>query len=280
MAGPENGWDGRYVFFGVREHAMAAALNGIALHGGLRPYGGTFLVFSDYARPALRLAALMELPVVHVMTHDSIGLGEDGPTHQPVEHLASLRAMPGLVVLRPADAAETAEAWRVALARRDGPTLLALSRQGLEALPRDRASGTLADGGYVLMEAEGGAGAREATLLASGSEVAPALAAARLLAQEGVAAAVVSLPSWELFARRSAAEQAMVLGTGTVRLAVEAAGGFGWERFAAGAAAFDAAVLPGFGASGRAGELFEHFGFAPRAIADRVLALLASHKAG
>src|SRR6516165_10815020 len=193
-------YSGHYIRFGVREHGMAAAMNGIAVHGGLIPYGGTFLTFSDYARPSIRLAAFMGVRVVYVMTHDSIGLGEDGPTHQPVEHLAALRALPGLYVFRPADPVETAECWVLALQRRDGPSLLALTRQSLPLLRRDPAmENHAARGAYVLTEAEG---SRQVTLLATGSEVCVAIAARELLARDGVRAAVVSMPCWELFERR------------------------------------------------------------------------------
>jgi transketolase len=190
-------YSGRYIRYGVREHGMAAAMNGIAMHGSLIPYGGTFLTFSDYARPSIRLAAFMGVGVIYVMTHDSIGLGEDGPTHQPIEHLAALRAMPGLHVFRPADAVETAECWALSLQRRDGPSLLALTRQSLPLLRHESTEGNRsARGAYVLAEAEG---ARHVTLLATGSEVSIAMAAREILAQDGIVAAVVSMPCWELF---------------------------------------------------------------------------------
>ncbi len=202
---------GRIVHFGVREHAMGGVMNGMALHGGVRPFGGTFLIFSDYMRPAIRLAALMGQPVVYVFTHDSIGLGEDGPTHQPVEHLAALRAIPGLVDLRPGDAAETAVAWQVALERSDGPTFLALSRQSVPILDRDALGSAdgLRRGGYVLAEASGDAPG--AILIASGSELALALDARERLESAGVATRVVSLPSWHLFAEQSVAYRHRVL---------------------------------------------------------------------
>jgi transketolase len=193
-------YGGRYVHYGIREHGMAAAMNGMALHGGLIPYSGTFFVFTDYMRPALRLAALMRQRVIHVLTHDSIGLGEDGPTHQPVEHLASLRAMPNLFMFRPGDAMEVAECWELAIRRADGPSLMALSRQALPSLRSDVLDNRSARGGYVLAEADG---PRQATLIASGSELAIAMTARELLAGEGIKAAVVSLPCWELFSSAS-----------------------------------------------------------------------------
>ncbi|MDE2199875.1 MAG: transketolase [Rhodospirillales bacterium] len=257
-------YGGRYVHYGIREHGMAAAMNGITLHGGLIPYSGTFFVFTDYMRPALRLAALMRQRVIHVLTHDSIGLGEDGPTHQPVEHLASLRAVPGVHMFRPADAMETAECWELALRRADGPSLIALSRQALPALRGDAAENRCARGGYVLAEAEG---VRRATLIASGSEVAIAMAARATLAAEGVPVAVVSLPCWELFAQQDAAYQAAVLG-GSARVGIEAAGGFGWERWLGAEGVF--VGMPGFGASAPADDLYKHFGITPEAVAAAV----------
>ncbi|MHB9148614.1 MAG: transketolase [Thermoleophilia bacterium] len=225
---------GRNLHFGVREHAMGGLLNGMALHGGVFPYGGTFLIFSDYMRPAIRLAALSRARVTYVFTHDSVGLGEDGPTHQPIEHLAALRAIPNLVVIRPADANETAVAWKVALERREGPVALILSRQSLPVLDR----GLLApaagaeSGAYVLAEASGGAGAVGAILLATGSEVQVALAARETLEVEGLGVRVVSMPSWELFEAQDAAYRAEVLPAQvTLRVAVEAAATFGWERW-------------------------------------------------
>ena len=223
---------GRTLHFGVREHAMGSLLNGMALHGGLRPYGGTFLIFSDYMRPAIRLAALSELPVTFVFTHDSIGLGEDGPTHQPIEHMMALRAIPNLMDLRPADPAETVEAWRAALGRADGPAFLALTRQKLPDLrtPGAAPAEGLHRGGYVLMEASGDA--PDAILLASGSEVRVALEARMVLEGEGVATRVVSLPSWHLFARQDESYRRAVLPPQvTVRVAVEAGVTLGWERW-------------------------------------------------
>jgi len=258
---------GRYVHYGVREHAMAAAMNGLALHRGVVPYGGTFLVFSDYSRPAIRLAALMGLRVVHVMTHDSIGLGEDGPTHQPVEHLASLRAMPNLLVFRPADAVETAECWELALDHRDGPSVLALTRQGVATVRTDAGANRSARGAYVLAEA---AGPRALTLLATGSEVSLALEAKAQLDELGIATAVVSMPCWALFERQSAAYRAEVLGPAP-RLAVEAASPFGWTRYVA---REDHVVgMTGFGASAPAPALFAHFGLTAERVVERGRAL-------
>ena len=261
-------FSGRYIHYGVREFGMAAAMNGIALHGGFAPYGGTFLVFSDYARPAIRLAALMGVRAVYVLTHDSIGLGEDGPTHQPVEHLASLRAMPNLNVFRPADAIETAECWELALAARKTPSVLSLSRQNLPTLERPVAENLSARGAYVLQEPEGG---RDVTLLATGSEVAIALEAAKLLQILGKRAAVVSMPSFELFAAQPADYRALVLGTAP-RVGVEAAIRFGWDRWLGETSAF--VGMTGFGASAPAEALYEHFGITPQTVAQAAAALL------
>ena len=263
-------YGGRYVHYGVREHAMAAAMNGMALHGGVLPYGGTFLVFTDYCRPAIRLAALMQIRVVFVMTHDSIGLGEDGPTHQPVEHLAALRAIPGLLVMRPADAVETLECWEIAV-RNPGPSVLALTRQGVPALrtegdPKDN---RCAKGAYVLA-ADGDE--RDVTLIATGSEVHIALAAREVLAKEGVKAAVVSMPSWERFGELDRARRREVLGD-CPRLSVEAASTFGWSRWLGRRGA--SIGLRSFGASAPAEQLYEHFGITPEGIAEAARALLA-----
>jgi transketolase len=264
---------GRYLHYGVREFGMVAAMNGLALHGGVVPYGGTFLVFTDYARPALRLAALMHQRVVLVGTHDSIGLGEDGPTHQPIEHLASLRAIPNMLVLRPADAVETAECWMVALAHRTGPSVLALTRQNLPPVRLVYSAENLcARGAYVLAEAEG---PRQATLLATGSEVALALEARRQLSAEGIACAVVSMPCWELFERQDAAYRAAVLGD-VPRIAVEAAAPFGWTRYVASEA--DVVGMTSFGASAPGDVLFAHFGITAEAVAARVRARLEKHR--
>jgi transketolase len=256
---PDN-FGGRYLYYGVREHGMAAAMNGIALHGGLIPYGGTFFVFTDYMRPSIRLAALMGVRVIHVLTHDSIGLGEDGPTHQPIEHLASLRAMPNVLVLRPADAMETSECWELAIRNAMGPSLLVLSRQAGPAL-RDTANGNqCARGGYVLAEADG---ERAATLIATGTEVALAMAAKAALAREEIQVAVVSLPSFELFARQDAGYRDAVLGAAP-RVGIEAASGFGWERILGNDGIFIG--MGGFGASAPAEDLYEHFGITEAAI--------------
>jgi transketolase len=262
-------YSGRYIRYGVREHGMAAAINGIAVHGGLIPYGGTFLTFSDYARPSIRLAAFMGAGVIYVMTHDSIGLGEDGPTHQPVEHLAALRAMPGLYVYRPADPVETAECWSLALERRDGPSLLALTRQSLPLLRREAdTENRSARGAYVLAEAEGG---RQVTLLATGSEVSIALAARELLAREGIRAAVVSMPCWELFEKSPKEYQERVVGP-TPRVAVEAAVAFGWDRWLGPRCAFIG--MRGYGASAPGEALFPHFGITPEKVAETARSLL------
>jgi transketolase len=250
---------GRYLHYGVREHGMAAAMNGMALHGGIIPFGGTFLAFADYSRPAIRLAALMRQRVVHVMTHDSIGLGEDGPTHQPVEHLAALRAIPGLYVFRPGDAMETAECWALALTL-EAPSVLALTRQSIPALRSDATSeNKSARGGYVLAEATG---ARRVTLIATGSELHLAVNAREMLEQDGIGTAVVSLPCWELFEAQDAAYRGKVLGDG-VRVAIEAAIGFGWERYVGPAGGF--VGMSGFGASAPAEELYRHFGITAEA---------------
>jgi len=264
---------GRYIHFGVREHAMGAVLNGLALHGGLRPYGGTFLVFSDYMRPAVRLAALMHQPVIFVFTHDSIGLGEDGPTHQPIEHLWSLRAMPNLVVIRPADANEVTAAWRVAVARTSGPTALILTRQPLPVLDRARlgpAEG-LAHGGYVLAETP--TGSLDAILIATGSEVHLALDAQRLLATQRVGARVVSLPSTELFEMQPEAYRASVLPAGvSARVAVEAGATVGWDRYVGPRGAV--VGLDRFGASAPGATVYQKLGLTPEALLNTMLQVL------
>jgi transketolase len=255
---------GRYIHYGIREHGMAAAMNGMAVHGGVIPYGGTFFVFSDYMRPAIRMAAIMHIRVIHVLTHDSIGLGEDGPTHQPVEQLASFRAMPGVFMFRPADAMETAECWELAIRRADGPSLMALSRQNLPAIRTDTAENRSARGGYVIAEADG---ARQATLIATGSEVAIAMTAREALAAEGIATAVVSLPCWELFEQQDEAYRESVLG-GVPRIGIEAASGFGWERWLGHDGTFIG--LSSFGACGPFEEVYKHFGITPEAVAAAV----------
>jgi transketolase len=251
---------GRFVHWGIREHGMAAAMNGMALHGGIIPYSGTFLVFSDYMRPAIRLAALMRQRVIHVLTHDSIGLGEDGPTHQPVEHLAALRAIPNLYVFRPADVIETAEAWELAVKRADGPSVLALSRQNLPALRTDSGENRSARGGYVLVEASG---ERRATLIATGSEVSIAVAARDMLEEAGVPTAVVSLPCWKLFELQDPSWHESVLGSG-LRVGIEAALEFGWCRWLGPDGIF--VGMQGFGASAPAEDLYKHFGITADAV--------------
>ena len=264
----------RNMHFGIREHAMGGVLNGMALHGGVRPYGATFLVFSDYMRPSLRLAALMKLPVIVVFTHDSVGLGEDGPTHQPIEQLAALRAIPGMTVIRPADGPETAAAWRAALEHRDGPTLLVLTRQKVAVIDRARyapADGLLR-GGYVLAEA--GGGAPRLLLLATGSEVGLALAAREILEKEGTPTRVVSLPSFEIFARQDAGYRDAVLPPAvSARLAVETATAFGWHRWVGSSG--DVVSIEHFGASAPYERLFQEFGFTAENVAKRARAVLA-----
>ena len=259
---------GRNFRFGVREHAMGAIVNGMAIHGGLRPYGATFLVFSDYMRPALRLAALMGAPSVFVFTHDSVFLGEDGPTHQPIEHLASLRAIPNLWVVRPASAAETAEAWEMALARSDGPTALVLTRQGLPEFERVGAEGAAHRGGYVVRAGT------EAVLVATGSEVWVALEAAEILSERGRSVRVVSLPCWEAFFAQDEAYRTEVLGGALPVASLEAASTFGWERVTGGGGL--AIGIDRFGVSAPWKAIAEEFGFTPEAVADRVDAWLAS----
>ena len=254
----------RQIHFGVREHGMGAIMNGMAHHGGVLPIGGTFFVFSDYMRPAIRLAALMRQRVIHVLTHDSIGLGEDGPTHQPVEHLASLRAMPGLFTFRPGDAMETAESWELALRRADGPSILALSRQTLPSLRGDMTENRTARGGYVLAEADG---PRHVTLLATGSEVAIAMDARMALASEGINATVVSMPCWELFAQQDESYRASVLGT-VLRVGIEAGVSMGWDRWLGPDGIFIG--MSSFGASAPFQDLYKHFGITPDAIVSAV----------
>jgi transketolase len=255
---------GRYVHYGVREHAMGAMLNGMAAHGGVVPLGVTYLVFSDYERPAMRLAAMMGLPSLFVFSHDSIGIGRNGPTHQPVEFLAALRAIPNMLVLRPADAVEAAECWEAALTNHNGPSSLIFSRQTLPPVRGHAEQNLSARGAYVLAEAEGGT--RRVTLLATGSEVAVAIAARAMLQADGVPTAVVSMPCWELFERQSDAYRAAVIDRSTVRVAVEAAVRQGWERWIGEEGGFIG--MDSFGASGPATELFTHFGITP----ERVLA--------
>jgi transketolase len=262
--------EGNYIHYGVREHAMAAAMNGIALHGGFIPYGGTFLSFADYSRPAIRLAALMRIRVIHVMTHDSIGLGEDGPTHQPVEHLASLRAIPNLLVFRPGDAIETAEAWDCALRAQINPSVLCLSRQ---AMPTFREAGCeqnlVAFGAYVVVEPEDG---RDVTLIATGSEVSIAMHAAELLTSVNVRAAVVSAPCFELFHQQSREYRTAVLGR-VPRIGVEAAVEGDWARWLGDGGEF--VGMSGFGASAPAETLYREFGITADAVAKAALRRIA-----
>ncbi|MBW1993613.1 MAG: transketolase [Deltaproteobacteria bacterium] len=264
--------EGRNIRFGVREHAMGAVLSGIALHGGLRPYGATFLIFSDYMRPAIRLASMMKLPVIYIFTHDSIALGEDGPTHQPVEHLVSLRAISGLTVIRPADATETAEAWRLAVKNLSGPIAVILSRQKLPVIHRDRypSEQGLRNGAYILADTDN---TPDAILIASGSEVHLALEAKDLLAERGISARVVSMPSWELFDATSQDYKDMVLPPEVnTRIAIEAGIPMGWQRYVGAA---DAVIgINGYGASAPGEILMEQYGFAEENVAKKVIAAL------
>ena len=260
---------GTYVHYGVREHGMAAAMNGIALHGGAIPYGGTFLVFTDYCRPSIRLSALMKQRVIYVMTHDSIGLGEDGPTHQPVEHVAALRAIPNLLVFRPGDVVETAEAWQCALAAQVRPSVLALSRQGLAQFRLgDLTANRTAEGGYVVA---GGETDRQITIIATGSEVGLALAARDQLAGDGISAAVVSVPCMELLREQDAATRDAILGS-CPRIAIEAGIRQPWDWMLRDGDDFIG--MDGFGASGPGGALFEHFGITSEAVAGRARAMI------
>ena len=258
---PEN-LSGRYIHYGIREHGMAAAMNGIALHGGLIPYGGTFLAFTDYARGGMRLSALMGLRVIYVMTHDSIGLGEDGPTHQPVEHLAMLRATPNMLVFRPADAVETAEAWEIALQTKSTPTTIALSRQNLPTLRKKYSSKNLSQlGAYVLSEASI---SRKVVLVATGSEVTVAMNAQEVLEAQGIGTRVVSMPCWELFEQQTEKYQKRILPSGNLVVAIEAAVGMGWEKWLHAGQRKNKnncfVGMKGFGASAPANELYDHFG--------------------
>ena len=272
----EKARDGRYIYYGIREHAMAAAMNGMALHGGVRPYGGTFLCFTDYARPSIRLSALMKVPVVYVMTHDSIGLGEDGPTHQPVEHLAMLRSTPNLQVIRPCDTVETAEAWQTALTTRDRPTVIALSRQGVPTL-RDShtASNLTGRGAYILREAQA---PRRVILMATGTELSVADAARDLLEAQGIGTRVVSMPCWELFERQSEGYRRRVLPRGPVRVAIEAGVRHGWDKWLCGERGTERKSafvgMTGFGASAPGGDLFTHFDITADAVVEEAISLL------
>lgn len=257
-------YNGNNVMYGIREHAMAAIMNGMALHGGIIPFGGTFFVFSDYMRPAMRLAALMGIRVIYVLTHDSIGVGEDGPTHQPIEHLASYRCMPNILTFRPCDVVETAEAWQIALETEDKPSLLALTRQGLPLLRTTAEVNLSAKGGYVIA---GEDKKRQATIIATGSEVSLAVEAMNKLAEEGIKVAVVSMPCTELFDAQPIDYQEQVLGKAP-RIAVEAASKFGWEKYVG--LEGDIIGMDGFGASGPAEELYKYFGITVEEVADAV----------
>ncbi len=267
---------GRYVYWGIREHGMASAMNGMVLHGGIRPYGGTFMCFTDYARPAMRLAALMKKPTIFVMTHDSIGLGEDGPTHQPVEHLAISRATPNTLVFRPADTVETAEAWEMALRQTATPSVLSLTRQGLPTLRTEHKNANLVSkGAYVLAEAEG---KRQVILMATGSEVSLAMEARAALHEKGIGCRVVSMPCWELFEQQDEAYRRRVLPAGPVRVAIEAGIRMGWDRWLFGERGkrekSGFVGMHGFGASAPAEELFEKFGITAQAVTDKAQALI------
>ena len=267
---------GRYVYFGIREHGMAAAMNGMVLHGGVRPYGGTFLCFTDYARPSMRLSALMGVPVVYVMTHDSIGLGEDGPTHQPVEHLAISRATPNTLVIRPADLVETAEAWEIALTEKTRPTVLSLSRQNLPAVRTAHTNTNMvAKGAYVLAEATG---KRQVILMATGSEVEIALKARELLEAEAIGTRVVSMPSMELFAAQDEAYRKRILPAGPVRVAIEAGVRMGWDRWLLGERGREAKAgfvgMASFGASAPIDRLYAEFGITAEAAVAKAKAML------
>ena len=261
-------FSGNYIHYGIREHAMAAAMNGIALHGGFIPYSGAFLVFMDYLKPSLRLAALMGIRTIYVLTHDSIGVGEDGPTHQPIEHLASMRAIPNVNVFRPCDAVETAECWELAIEAEHTPSVLALSRQNLPTLRTEVKENLSAKGAYILA---GCKDKRDVTLLATGSEVEIAVKAKELLAEKNIKAAVVSMPSWELFDKQDDAYKNEVLGN-CPRVAVESQGAFGWEKYTGLQGAVVA--MRSFGASAPAEQLYEHFGITPNAVASAAIECL------
>jgi len=263
-------FSGRYIHYGVREHGMAAFMNGMALHGGMIPYAGTFLVFADYMKGAMRLSALMGLRVVYVLTHDSIELGEDGPTHQAVETLASLRSLPNFNVFRPCDGVETAECWALALTSNDAPSGMVLTRQGVPTFRTSHVEENLcARGAYILAEADGGMQSRQATLLATGSEVSVAMAARDMLQADGVSVAVVSMPCWELFNEQDETYRTDVLGHAR-RVAIEAAVRFGWDQYLRDGDDFIG--MSGFGASAPAKKLFEHFGITAEAVASAVKA--------
>jgi transketolase len=269
-------YSGRYIYYGIREFGMAAAMNGMALHGGIIPYGGTFLIFTDYARPAIRLSALQQVRVVYVMTHDSIGLGEDGPTHQPVEQLMSLRAIPNLEVYRPADVVETAECWELALRNARGPSVLALSRQNLPQLRTEPAADNLCGfGAYRLRSASAD---RRVVLIATGSEVEVALAVAGALEARGIGADVVSMPCWELFDAQDEGYRRDIIPDGPLLVAIEAGATLGWERYIGRGGL--AVGLDRFGASAPAEDLFKRFGFTAEAIVPKVLDALNTNRSG
>jgi transketolase len=274
----KNMFDGRNIRFGVREHAMGGIISGIALHKGLRPYGGTFFVFADYMRPAIRLAALMKLPVIYIFTHDSIAVGEDGPTHQPVEHIAGLRAIPGLTVIRPADATETIEAWRLAVQTTDGPIALILSRQKLPVIARsiDNSADKLVNGAYILSDSDG---KPDIILIATGSEVHIALEAGKILEEKGVSVRVVSMPSWELFEKTSQEyKDKVLLPDVTRRITVEAGISMGWERYAGSNGAVIG--INEFGASAPGNIVMEKFGFTSENIVQKAMGLLSGEQHG
>ena len=267
--------EGRYIHYGIREHAMAAVMNGLALHGGIRPYGGTFLCFADYARPAIRLAALMEIPIIYVMTHDSIGLGEDGPTHQPIEHLSMLRATPNLLVFRPADTIETIEAWEIAIDSQSSPSLLSLSRQALPTIRSQHEANNLTlNGAYILQEAQC---KLEVILLATGSEVSIACEARHMLEKAKIGTRVVSMPCWELFEKQDQSYRQHILPSGTIRIAVEAGICHGWERWLLGDRGDEAKSgfigMSSFGSSAPADDLYKNFGITASAIFNKVTEL-------
>jgi transketolase len=267
LAITKDNFAGRYIYYGIREHAMAAIMNGLALHKGIIPYGGTFLVFSDYCRPAIRLSAIMKLQVIYIMTHDSIGLGEDGPTHQPIEHLASLRAMPDLLVFRPADAVETLECWQLALEHNNEPSLLALSRQDLPLIRKDVTTKNLCTkGAYIIAEAEH---IFSVTIFATGSEVKIALEVKTLLEQQKIGARIISMPCWELFARTDEYYQSNLLDNDSLKVAIEAAGSMGWEKFIGRGGLFIG--MNGFGASAKAEDLYQHFGITVEHIFQKIM---------
>ena len=247
----KNNFDGSYIYYGIREHGMAAIMNGIALHGGLRPYGGTFLVFTDYCRPSIRLSALMKLPVIYVMTHDSIGLGEDGPTHQPIEHISSLRAIPNLTVIRPSDILETIEAWEYAL-KSQSPIVLILTRQNLPMLRKQNNINIIEKGGYAIIDFD----RYDASILATGSEVEIACEASKKLSEENIKVRVISLPSWEILEQKSQKEKNDILGN-KPRFAIEAGIINGWEKYVP---SENFIGMKTFGASGQYKKLYEHFG--------------------